>query len=308
MIVFGGNASVDLLIKVCSFLNIPLGKILVSKFPDGETRVEVGESVRGKDVFILQSTSPPVNDNLMELFFMIDALRRASARRITGVIPYFGYSRQDRKHIGRVPISAKIAAGMIEKAGADRVLTVDLHASQIQGFFEIPVDHFPGYLPFKDGFHESMKELVVVASDTGSAERAENFANKFNVPQARIEKRRTGEKTEVRGVIGDVEGKTALLVDDIISTGGTMAGDAEALIKKGAKRIIASATHGVFSPGSKDTLDNSDIEKIYVTDSVKPVFPLPRKAVCEHSVVPFLAEGIRRIHENLSVGEIIEHT
>ncbi len=309
MIVFGGNASGELLNKVCAVLNIPLGKALFSKFPDGETKVEVEENVRGKDTFIIQSISPPANDNLMELLLMIDALRRASARRVTAVVPYLGYARQDRKHKGRVPISARLVADLIETAGADRVLTVDLHASQIQGFFKIPVDHLPGRIAFENGFQENLKNIVVISPDAGSIQRAGPLANELNVPLVIIDKRRMDErKITVRTVIGDVKGKTALLADDIIATGGTMVGDAEALIREGAKKIIACATHGVFSPESKDTLDNSDIEKIYLTDSVKSVFPLPERAVYEHSVAPFLAEGIRRIHGNLSVGEIIEHT
>ncbi len=309
MIVFGGNSNLELLAKVCNKLEISPGKILVSKFPDGETKVEVGENVREKDVFILQSISPPPNDNLMELLLMIDALKRASARRVTAVIPYFGYARQDRKHKGRVPISARLVADLIEVAGADRVLAIDLHASQIQGFFKIPMDHFPGHIAFEEGFVEYLPDLVIVAPDAGSIQRAGPFAQKLKVPLAIIDKRRIDERrTEVRTVIGNVRGKTVLLADDIISTGGTAVNDAEALIREGAERVILCVTHGVFSPESKEKLDDSDIEKIYVTDSVKSIFLLPNRIVCKHSVAPFLAEGIRRIHNNLSVSEIIEHT
>ncbi len=309
MVIFGGNASKELFQKICKFLKISTGRAVISKFPDGETRVQIGENVRGKDTFIIQSTSPPINDNLMELLLMIDALKRASARRVTAVIPYFGYARQERKHKGRVPVSARLVADLIETAGVSRVLTIDLHAPQIQGFFKIPVDHFPGHIAFEDGFQEDLKNLVVVAPDAGSIQRAGPFANKLKVPLAIIDKRRMSEKKIiVRTVIGDVKGKTALLADDIIATGGTMVADAEALARGGAKKIIACATHGVFSPKSKNTLDNSGIEKIYLTDSVKSVFSLPDRAVYEHSVTSFLAEGIRRINENLSVGEIIEHT
>ncbi len=309
MLVFAGNANIRLFRNICQELPAVPGKSIVSRFPDGETKIEIGENVRGKDVFILQPLSPPVNDNLMELLLMVDALKRASARRVTAVIPYYGYARQDRKHKGRVPISARLVADLIETAGTDRVLTVDLHVPQIQGFFKIPVDHFPGHLAFENGFSENLENLVVVSPDAGSIQRAGPFANKLGVPLAIIDKRRiTGVKVKVMIIIGDVRDKTVLLADDIVSTGGTMAENAEALIKEGAKSIIACATHGVFSPKAKDILDNSAIERIYVTDSVESIFPLSKKILYENSVAPFLAEGVRRINKNLSVGEIIEHT
>ncbi len=309
VIIFGGSANQELLLKICRSLNMHPGKALIGKFPDGETKVEIRENVREKNVFIIQPTSPPVNDNLMELLAMIDALKRASARSVTAVISYYGYARQDRKHKGRVPITARLVADLIEVAGADRILTIDLHAPQIQGFFKIPVDHFPGYLAFKNGFQEQTEDLVVVAPDTGSIERAGAFAKKLKVPLAVIDKRRIDERrVEVRNVIGTIKEKTVLLADDIISTGGTVVRDTEALIKKGAKRVIVCATHGVFSSEAKNLLDNSDIEKIYITDSVKSIFPLPERVIYEHSVASLLGEGIFRISEGLSVGEIIEHT
>ncbi len=309
IIVFGGSANERLFKKVCKKLELTPGKVAISQFPDKEVRIEIGENVRGKDVFIVQPTSPPVNDNLMELLLMIDALKRASAKRVTAVIPYYGYGRQDRKHKGRVPISARLVADLIEAAGTDRVLTVDLHAPQIQGFFKIPVDHFPGCIAFDGAFSECLDNLVVVSPDAGSIQRAGIFARILGVPLGVIEKRRiTDRKTEVITVIGEIRGKTVLLVDDIISTGGTMVESAKSLIKEGAKNIIVCATHGVFSTGAKEIMDNSDIEKIYVTDSVESIFPLPERVFYENSIAPFLAEGIRRINEDLSVGEIIEHT
>lgn len=307
MIVFGGNSNPDLLTRICTELDVVPGKVTVSKFPDLETKVEIEENVRGKDVFVIQSISPPANDNLMELLFMIDALKRASASRITAVIPYYGYARQDRKQRARVPISARVIADLLEVSGTDRVLTLDLHAFQIQGFFKIPVDHFPGYLAFKNGFEKYLPELVVVASDAGSIQRAVPFANKMKVQMAVTDKRRIDDRNiEVRTVIGDVKGKTALLTDDIISTGGTMARDAEALKKAGAVKIIACVTHGVFAPGAAETLDRSELDMIHVTDSVKSPFPLPKKICFSNSVAPLLSEGIIRIHENRSVGEMID--
>jgi ribose-phosphate pyrophosphokinase len=309
MVIFGGNSNQELLIEICQKLDKSPGKALVSRFPDTEIKVEIEENVRGKDVFIVQSTSPPVDENLMELLVMIDALRRASAFRVTAVMPYYGYARQDRKHKGRVPITGRLVADLLEASGADRVLAIDLHASQIQGFFKIPVDHFPGHIAFRDSFKNLLPDLVIVAPDTGGRQRASSVAKKLEVSLAIIDKRRVNDrKTEVRNVIGEVENKTALLVDDIISTGGTMAKDAEVLKIAGATRVIACATHGIFAPGSAEILDNSEIESIYVTDTVKTIFPLPQKVCYQNSMASFLAEGILRIHKNRSVGEIIEHT
>jgi ribose-phosphate pyrophosphokinase len=309
LLIFGGNSNPGLFSKICKELGINCGSALVSKFPDGEIKIEIQENVRGKDVFIIQSVSPPVNDNLVELLLMIDAIRRASAKRITAVIPYFGYARQDRKHKGRVPISARVVADIIESSGVDRVLTIDLHAPQIQGFFTKPLDHFPGHIAFKDCFKEYLPNLVVVSPDAGSVQRALPFVNKLNVPLAIIDKRRIDEnKTEVRTIVGEVKGKTVLLPDDIVSTGGTLVKDAEALISFGAKRVVACITHGVFSPNSAEKLNNSCIEKIYITDTVLSPYPLPLRTVQNNSFAPFLAEGIRRIHENRSVSEILEHT
>ncbi len=306
MVVFGGSSNPELLSRVCGELDLFPSRATVSRFPDLETKIEIEENVRGKDVFIVQSISPPANDNLMELLLMTDALRRASAERITAVIPYYGYARQDRKQRGRVPISARVIADLLETVGTDRVLTLDLHASQIQGFFKIPVDHFPGHLAFKNGFSEYLPDLVVVASDAGSIQRAVPFANKLKVPMAVTDKRRIDDRTiEIRTVIGDVKGKNVLLADDIISTGGTIARDAEALKKAGAEKVIVCATHGVFAPGAVEILDGSDLEAIHVTDSIKSIFPLPSKVCYQNSVAPLLAEGMLRIHENRSVSEMI---
>ncbi len=309
MIIFGGNSNPELLRKICSGLGKVPGEAVVSRFPDMEVKIEIGENVRGKDVFIVQSMSPPVNDNLMELLLMTDALKRASAARITAVIPYYGYARQDRKHRGRVPISARVVADLMETSGMDRILTIDLHASQIQGFFRIPVDHFPGHLAFRNGFDRYLPNLVVVASDAGSIQRADPFANRLKVPMAITDKRRVNDREiEVRTVIGDVRGKIALLTDDIISTGGTVVRDAEALKEAGAAKIIVCATHGVFTPGSAEILDGSHLDRIYVTDSIKSPFPLPMKVCYENSVASLLAEGILRIHQDRSVSEMMIET
>ncbi len=307
LVVFGGNSNPELLSKICLELEVDPGKALVSAFPDSEVKIEIEENVRGKDVFLVQSLSPPVNDNIMELLIMIDALRRASAMRITAVIPYFGYARQDRKHKGRVPISARLIADFIETAGADRVLTMDLHAPQIQGFFKIPVDHLPGYLAFEKSF-EKYSPLTVVAPDAGSVPRALPFANRLNTSMAIIDKRRSSDKSiEVRNIIGRVKKMNVIIIDDIISTGGTMIKNIEALKEAGCLNVIICVTHGVFAPGSAKKFNNAEIEKVYITDSVKSPFVLPEN-VCVCTTAPFIAETIRRIHKDESVSEILDHT
>jgi len=312
LFITGGNSNHILLLKISAELKLRPARARISRFPDGEVKVEIEDNVRGKDVFVIQSLSPPANDYLMELLIMIDALRRASAERITAVIPYFGYARQDRKHKGRVPITARLVANLIETAGADRILVLDLHASQIQGFFNIPVDHLPAY-PFfvhflRSVFKERMNEVVIVAPDAGSIQRAGPLAREMNVPLAVIDKRRIDEETtEVRKIIGDVRDKIVLLADDIISTGGTLIKDAHALGKAGAREIYACATHGIFAGNAGIKLDTSPMKMIYITDSVSSPFALPKRLKVV-SIASQFAEVIKRIHENRSVSEVIEHT
>ena len=250
--IFTANASSDLAKKIAEHLGVSLGDAQVGKFSDGEIYVNINETVRGSDVFVVQSTCDPVNDNLMELLIMIDAFRRASAGRITAVMPYFGYARQDRKAKARDPISAKLVADLIATAGADRVLTMDLHAPQIQGFFNVPVDHLLGVPVLAKFFREEMKDvldnIVVVSPDLGSVTRARNFAQRLDAPIAIIDKRRPkANVSEVMNIIGDIKGKTAILVDDMIDTAGTITNGAQALIDRGASKVYACCTHGVLS-------------------------------------------------------------
>lgn len=273
----------------------------IGRFADGEIEVHIKESVRGADVFVIQSTSPPVNENLMELLLIIDALKRASAGRITAVIPYFGYARQDRKFIGRVPISAKLIANLIETAGANRVLTIELHAGQIQGFFDIPVDNLKIHPIIAKYFAERglTHNAVVVSPDVGGARRARAVAEELDLPLAIVEKSRKGKKVEVMNLIGDVEGKRAIIVDDIIATGGTVGKAIEVLRCHGALRIYAAFIHGVFAPGALKNIE--DLEKVVVTNTI----PIPQSNLIEViSVGKELAQAIERIHENRSVSEL----
>ncbi len=302
--IFSGNANVPLAQEICDELDVPLGLASVKKFSDGENYIQIHENVRGADVFLVQPTSTPVDQHLVELLLMIDALRRASADRITAVLPYYGYARQDRKDQPRVPISAKLVAKLLESSGADRVLTLDLHAAQIQGFFDIPVDHLfatPVFIEYFKG--PAASNLTVVSPDAGGVERARAFAKRLNAPLAIIDKRREEANiAEVMNVIGNVRGQDCLLFDDLIDTAGTLVKGAEALINYGAASVRACATHPVLSGPAVDRIQNSRLTEVVFCNSI----PLSAKAAkCEKirtlSVAPLLARAVQSIHEETSV-------
>jgi len=304
--VFSGNAHPALSAEICEHLGVPLGEIRLGCFPDGEVRVQILENVRGADVFVIQPTCRPVNDNLMELLVILDALRRASAERITTVIPYYGYARQDRKDRPRVPITSKLVADLLTSAGANRVLALDLHAGQIQGFFNIPVDHLYATSVTVEYFRKlKLKDLVVVSPDPGGVERARAFAKRLRVPLAIIDKRREdADVVEVMNVIGQVAGKTCLLVDDMIDTGGTLVGGVQALVDKGAVKVLACCTHGVFAGDAIAKICDSPLEQVVTTNSI-PLAPESQKCpkVKVLSVAKLLAGAIRSIHEETSVSK-----
>jgi ribose-phosphate pyrophosphokinase len=304
--IFTGNAHPDLAKEICAYLCIPLGSALVKRFSDGEINVEIRDNVRGVDVFVIQPTCPPVNDHLMELLILMDALKRASARRVTAVLPYYGYARQDRKVLPRAPITAKLIADLLTAAGVSRMLTMDLHAGQIQGFFNIPVDHLysaPVMLEHIKAHYGN--DIVVVSPDAGGVERARAFAKRLNASLAIIDKRRVGPNlVEVMNIIGEVEGRTAILLDDMVDTAGTLAQSADALRNKGARHVYACATHGVLSGPAIDRLEKSQIEELVITNTI----PLGPKAECRKirvlTVAPLLGEAIKRIHFQDSVSSL----
>ena len=306
--IFACNSNPNLAERIAKELNLKLGNAEVGMFSDGEISVNIYETVRGSDVFIVQSTSNPVNDNLMELLIMIDAFKRASASRITAVMPYFGYARQDRKSKARDPISAKLVAGLITAAGADRVLTMDLHAAQIQGFFNIPVDHLLGGTYLAQYYIEKFPErsdLVVVSPDLGSVTRARNFASKLDVPIAIIDKRRPKPNVaEVMNIIGDIQDKKVILVDDMIDTAGTITHGAKALAERGAKEVYACCTHGVLSGPAMERIAESPIKELVTLDTIA----IPEEHMIDKiktlSVAPLFAEAIRRIYCDGSVSEL----
>ena len=304
---FTGNSNRMLAKEIADVLEIPVGKATVSNFSDGEIMVQINENVRGADVFVIQSTCTPVNNNIMELLLMTDALRRASAARITAVMPYYGYSRQDRKAAPRVPISARLVADLLEAVGISRVLTIDLHAGQIQGFFDIPVDHLYSAPVLVDYVNrEYLNDLVIVSPDAGGVERARAFAKRLNASLAIIDKRREkANVSEVMNVIGDVEGKNAILFDDMIDTAGTITHAAEALKEKGAKKVIAACAHAVLSGPALDRINASSLEDVIVTNTI----PMEeKKEKCNKltvlSVASLLGEAIKRIHEETSVSSL----
>ncbi|MEW6543531.1 MAG: ribose-phosphate pyrophosphokinase [Nitrospirota bacterium] len=304
---FTGNSNPALAKEICNHLGIPLGEATVASFSDGEIRVKIEENVRGSDVFLLQSCCPPVNTSIMELLIMIDALKRSSAYRITAVIPYFGYARQDRKDQPRVPITAKLMADLITTAGADRVLTMDLHAGQIQGFFNIPVDHLYATPVLLDYIQrKGSGDLVVVSPDAGGVERARAFAKRLQAQLAIIDKRREGpNNAQVMNIIGDVEGRSALLLDDMIDTAGTIVQGAQACAEKGARMVWAGCTHPVLSGPALERLQSSCLTEVVVTNTI----PLNGKELqCPKlrvlSVAPLLGEAITRIHEEESVSSL----
>ncbi len=309
MRIFAGNSNPELMKKLCQELRAKPGNITVGKFADGETRVVINENVRNENVYIMQSTSAPTNEHLMELLIMIDAFRRSSAQGITAIIPYYGYARQDRKDQPRVPITAKLVADLITAAGATRVITMDLHADQIQGFFNIPVDNLYGSLVYLDELKKKkLKNLVVVSTDVGGIKIARATAKKLGADLAIVDKRRTGpDKTEVMHLIGEVAGKNAIMPDDLISTGTTLVQAAAALRKNGAKKIIAACTHPILSGGAVEKIEASPIDELIVTDSI----PLSAEAkqskrIRQVSVAPLLAEVIRRIEKSRSISSLFE--
>ena len=304
---FCGNSNRDLAASVCDYLQISLGKALVSTFADGEIMVEIGENVRGRDVFVVQSTSTPVNHNLMELLIIIDALKRASAWRITVVLPYYGYARQDRKVAPRVPISAKLVADLITVAGGHRVISLDLHANQIQGFFNIPVDNLFAAPVMLAYMREHFKDnLVIVSPDAGGVERARAFAKRLDASLAIIDKRREkGGLAKAMQVVGDVKGKPTIILDDMVDTGGTLTEAAKALTDQGAASVNACCTHAVLSGSAVERIENSSIENLIVTDSI-PLKPEARacKKIRVLSVAGLLGEAIKRTHLNDSVSSL----
>jgi ribose-phosphate pyrophosphokinase len=306
--VFSGTANCALAQEICDVLGTPLGATMIKCFADGETYLQIQENVRGADVFLVQPTCNPVDHHLMELLLMIDAFKRASAERITAVLPYYGYARQDRKDRPRMPISAKLVASLIERAGASRLLALDLHAAQIQGFFDIPVDHLfaaPVMVEyFKDRFNR--QELTVVSPDAGGVERARSFAKRLNCPLAIIDKRRTDVNVaEVMNIIGDVRGKYCLIVDDLVDTAGTLVKGVEALLKAGARSVTACVTHAVLSGPAVERINASALEELVVTNSIPHV---AQSEQCPKlrtlSVAPLLARAIQSIHDGGSISTL----
>jgi ribose-phosphate pyrophosphokinase len=305
--ILSGNSNIQLAQAICKGLDISLGKANVKKFSDGEIQVEIEDNVRGMDVFVVQSTCTPVNRSLMELLIMMDAIKRASAERITAVIPYYGYARQDRKVAPRVPITAKLVADLITTAGANRILTVDLHAGQIQGFFNIPVDHLYSAPVMVEFIKEKYTDnLVIVSPDAGGVERARAFAKRLGSNLAIIDKRRPQpNESNIMNIIGDIEGKTALLLDDMVDTAGTLTQSANALIEKGATKVVACCTHPVLSGQAVGKINQSALQELVVTDTI----PLTKEAqscskIVVLSVAELLGEAIKRIHSNDSVSSL----
>ncbi len=305
--VFTGNAHQELSKEICQYLGVSLGEIQVGRFPDSEVKLQIMENVRGADVFVIQPTCRPVNENLVELLIMLDALKRASADRITAVMPYYGYARQDRKDRPRVPISARLVADLLTSAGADRILTLDLHAGQIQGYFDIPVDHLFATPVTVEYFRKlRLRNLVVVSPDPGGVERARAFAKRMRAPLAIIDKRREdAHVVEVMNVIGDVAGKTCLIVDDMITTGGTLVRGVRALLDKGAQKVYACCTHGVFADDAIKKICEAPLEQVVATNSIPPS---PEAEECGKikilSVAKLLASALRSIHEETSVSKL----
>jgi ribose-phosphate pyrophosphokinase len=301
--IFTGNANPKLAQDICGELGKKLGSVFVGRFSEGEIRVKIDDNVRGKDVFVVQPTCPPVNENMMELLVMIDALKRASAGRITAVIPYYGYARQDRKDQPRVPISAKLVANLLTVAGADRILTMDLHAGQIQGFFDIPLDHLFAVNVFVDYIEKlKLKNLVVVSPDVGGIKTARAYAKRMGAALAIVDKRRISpEKAEAMNILGEVEGCNAVLVDDLIATGGSLLEAATALKKAGVKKIYAAVVHGVLSGDAVKNIKNSILEELIITDTI-PLDPAKQNGrIKVLSVAPLLADAIKRIHREESI-------
>ena len=305
LLVFSGGANPPLGSKVCKFLGLDQGKIEINRFPDGEIDMKILEDVRGADVYVIQSTCPPVNENLMELLIMIDCLRRASAERITAVIPYFGYARQDRKAEGRVPISAKLVANIITAAGATRALAVDLHAAQLQGFFDIPMDHLYAAPVLVEYFRQiNLKDLTIVSPDVGGIKMARAYAKRLGADLAIVDKRRSGPaETEVMHIIGDVEGRNVILVDDMISTATSITEAAKHCRKKGAKDIYICGTHAVLAGKAVEKLQKAPVKEVVVTDTI-PTAGKEFSNLKVLSIANLLGEAIRRIHHSESISDM----
>jgi ribose-phosphate pyrophosphokinase len=306
--VFSGTANPTLTQEICDALACPLGEMMIKRFADGETHLQIQENVRGSDVFLVQPTSSPVDHHLMELLLLIDAFKRASAERITAVLPYYGYARQDRKDRPRMPISAKLVASLIERAGASRVLALDLHAAQIQGFFDIPVDHLFAAPVMVEYFNHRYDrgELAVVSPDAGGVERARAFAKRMNAPLAIIDKRRTDANVaEVMNIIGHVRGKHCLMVDDLVDTAGTLVNGVDALLDQGALTVTAFATHAVLSGSAVERISGSALKELVVTNSI-PLSPAAAKCpkIRALSVAPLLARAIQSIHQGGSISTL----
>ena len=305
--IFGGRAHPSLTREICEYLGLPQGKSSAYNFSDGETFCQIEENVRGSDVFIVQPTCRPVNENLMELLVMLDAFKRSSASRVTAVLPYYGYARQDKKDAPRVPITSKLVADLISAAGADRVLTMDLHAPQIQGFFDVPVDHLFAAPVLLEAIRAlAIPDLVIVSPDAGGVERARAIAKRLSADLAIVDKRRTAPNVaEVMHIIGEVEERNVLILDDIIDTAGTLTKTVEALRAKGARRILAAGVHGVLSGPAMERIDKSPLELVLVTNTTPVDDKLARSSKLRAlSVAPLLGEAIRRIHENSSVSSL----
>lgn len=301
--IFAGSASTQFAKEVCQILDIPLAKADVKKFSDGEISVQISESVRGRDVFIIQSTGAPSNDNLMELLIMTDALRRSSASSITAVVPYYGYARQDRKAAPRVPITARLVANMFETAGIDRVVTIDLHAGQIQGFFDIPVDNLYGSVTFENYIRsKNLKNPIIASPDIGGVARARYFARRMGLEMVIVDKRREkANESEVMNIIGDVEGKDVIMIDDMVDTAGTMVKAATALKNKGAASVMACATHAVLSGKAYENIQNGELDELIITNTLESK---QHDKIIVLSVAPLFAEVIRRVYHNESVNSL----
>jgi ribose-phosphate pyrophosphokinase len=308
--IFSGSSNPALASDVCKYLEIPLGGAEIERFPDGEKTIRVEDDVRGRDCFVVQSTCNPVDEHLVELLIFLDCLRRASASRITAVIPYFGYARQDRKDEGRVPITAKLVANMITTAGANRVLAIDLHAHQLQGFFDIPVDHLAGELVLSKYFRSlKIEKLTVVSPDVGNMKTASRYAAHLGGDLAIVHKRRlSGSKVNAQEIIGEVRGRNILMCDDIIATAGTVCGAAALVKERGAEKVYIGATHGVFAPQALERLSNAPIDQVVVTDTI------PQNKTSKQignikvlSVSTMLGEAIKRIHRNESISNLFNN-
>ena len=309
--IFACNSNVELAKSIAKSLGLPLGDAEVTQFSDGEISIKINETIRGADVYIIQSTSAPVNDNLMELLIMIDAMKRASAGRITAVIPYYGYARQDRKARARDPISAKLVANLLTSAGANRVLTMDLHCAQIQGFFDIPVDHLVG-LPLLTNYYsqkygEDLSNIVAVSPDRGSVGRTRGFATKLDIPLAIIDKRRPkANVSEIMNIIGNIEGKRVIIVDDMIDTAGTITNAANALKERGAIGVDACCTHPVLSGPAIERIEKSAIDELIVLDTIQLPEEKKISKIKMVSVAPIFADAINRVHEGMSVSKLFD--